>query len=161
MIKRVIYALTVVLLGVTTLSSCGAGYHATEIVSGVFFQENFLKENRTYGACYVRDGVDPDKVTSSDIEVDVTSPVDRTFIIRSQEELEKVFSGFPEVDFGKEMILLYIYTSPYGRSRKIKSIDFEEQSLTIRFTYAKGPRDMEIFPPRSNEFLLLKWIFSM
>ena len=127
MIKRVVCGLTVILLGITTLSGCGVGYHAAEITSGVFFQENFLKENRTYGACYVRDGVDPDKATSSDIEVDVTSPVDRTFVIRSQEELEKIFSGFPEVDFEKEMILLYIYTSPYGRRRKIKSIDFEER----------------------------------
>lgn len=153
--KKIASCLAVLLVGMSIFSGCGAGYHAVEIDSGLAFQENFLEENRTCGALYPNENFNPADDESEEYIWDTTSPIDRTFVIRNEEELKEIFSDFPAVDFEKEMVLLYIYTSPYGRTRKIKSIDVRENDLTIKFQYNKGKfGHADLSSPQQRVFII-------
>lgn len=137
MIKKVASCLAIMLFGMGIVSGCGVGYHAVEVDSDLVFQENFLKENRVC-AIYRNENYDPTDDESEEYVWDTTSPVDRTFMVRNEAELNEIFLDFPEVDFEKEMVLIYIYASVYSRPRKIKSVVFQETNLTIQFQYNKG-----------------------
>jgi hypothetical protein len=99
------------------------------------FKEGFLEANRTYGAYYRNeDSVD----WTTRWKYDETSPKFRTFIITEKARLDEIFSVYPEIDFEKEMVVMYAYTSMYGRARIITSITLDNKNLKIEFKISEG-----------------------
>jgi len=111
-------------------------YHAVVVESGLSFQPDFLKNNMTYGAYYYDD--------NGELVSDRTSPGTRTYIITNQDEFDEVFISFPQIDFDKEMILLYCYTTENTNQRHIKSVELDGGILKIGFS---PDRDTTGIPP--------------
>ena len=90
------------------------------------FKEDFLAENMTYGAI-------------SENGVDETSPKYRTYIITEKTQLDEVFSVYPVIDFEKDMVVMYAYTTVYGnRTYKITSVTLNNKHLKIEFKMSEG-----------------------
>jgi len=110
------------------------------------FKEDFLKANRTYGVLYQNE--------NGDGEEDFTSPKFRTFIITEKIQLDDIFSVCPVIDFEKEMVVMYAYTSIYGRERIITSITFNNKKLKIKFKIAENEKNDASVP--QTRFLVIK-----
>jgi hypothetical protein len=55
-----------------------------------------------------------------------------TLIVKNQQELSEIFSTFPiELDFEKEMLVLYGFSTTTPNQIKIKKIDIENDALKI------------------------------
>jgi hypothetical protein len=136
MAKKIITlgVLAVMCLGLFT--GCGGNkYNAVVVEDGVAFNTEFLKENMTYGAYYYNENYNEDIDDWSDRYLrDETSPKSREHIIKAKAEFDKIFTEFPlEVDFDKEMVLVYCYTDDNSRPRIIKSIELDDTTLKIKF----------------------------
>ena len=61
-----------------------------------------------------------------------------SFVIRSREKFEEIFLDFSEdVDFEKDMLLLHVFTTIYGRPCKIKSINVNKEKLQVNYEMVK------------------------
>ena len=90
------------------------------------FKEDFLEANMTYGAI-------------SENGVDEISPVNRTYILTEKAHLDEVFSVYPVIDFGKDMVVMYAFTTVYGnRTYKITNITLDKKNLKIEFKMSEG-----------------------
>jgi hypothetical protein len=128
-------------------------FNARGIGLPLAYKEDFLKANRTYGAYYRNeDSVD----WATRWEYDETSPKDRTFIITEKARLDEIFSVYPDVDFEKEMVVMYGYTSMYGRARKITSITLDNKNLKIEFKFVEGKPGAGDAKMPETEFLVLR-----
>ena len=133
-----------ILFFICTLGGCDMDimkYNVTVVETGVEFNEDFLTANTLY---------DP-------YNKDETLPKFRTHIIKEQSKFDEVFIAFPQIDFQKEMILIYVYTCYYnGRSHKIQSVDLDGKTLKIgvrlKREYPYGP-DMS---SPMHRFLVIK-----
>jgi len=96
------------------------------------FKEDFLMANRLYGTLnWTENG-------EWEWELDETLPTFRTFIITEKARLDEIFSVYPEIDFEKEMVVMYAYPSIYSREQKITSITLVNKILEIKFKYVEG-----------------------
>ena len=82
-------------------------HNAVIITDGIRYQEEWLKENHVYGA-YDENGEE---------NYDENTPKSRTYFIKNQDELDEVFSEFPEIDFENEMLIMYCYRTIYIRKQ--------------------------------------------
>jgi hypothetical protein len=96
-------------------------YNATIVNAGFTVRVDFLDENEIYHP----------------FKDDKTLPEDRAFIIPDKDKLDDIFSVFPSINFEKEMIVMYMYTSSYVRKRSITSVTFNNNKLLIKFKYAE------------------------
>lgn len=62
----------------------------------------------------------------------------KTFIIEDQNMLDEIFSDFKDVDFEKEMVIVYYYTTIYIREQKLEKVSLENGVLNIEFDVVKG-----------------------
>jgi hypothetical protein len=131
-------------------------YNAIVVDAGLAFKKDFLMENMTYGAIYQNENWDPDDASSEELIEDQTSPVFRTYIITEKTQLDEVFSVFPDIDFEKEMIVMYAYTSVYGRKRIITSITLDNKNLKIAFKIAEGKPGYNDASMPQRRFLIIK-----
>ena len=113
-------------------------------LSSLTFREDFLKANRTYGAHYENGGYDQ------------TLPEFRTFVITEKAKLDEVFSVCPKIDFIKEMVVMYAYTSEYGHKRRIKNITLDNKTLKIKFKIAEGLPGFSDASMPITRFLVIK-----
>ena len=89
------------------------------------YREDFLKANgQLYGSSYLNEKGDKD----------VISPKFRTFIITEKAQADEVFSVCPDIDFEKEMVVMYAYSSTSSRQDKLISITLDNKNLKIEFT---------------------------
>lgn len=140
--KIVSMLISMLLIGVTifSFSGCANKYNAKIINSDIKFQQEFLDDTITYGAYYQSKYFNTShNQWEEEWLYDETSPESRTYIIKDQTTLEEVFVDFPKTDFEKEMVLVYCYTSVYGRERILKEISIhDEDQLEIIFTIENG-----------------------
>lgn len=132
---------TVVFVLIISMSfGCGNKYSAVIVESELQFTNNFLKNSITYGAYYRNENFNSEKDEwDEEWLYDTVSPKTRTYIIGGKFELNEIFSAFPKVDLEKEMVIVYCYTSCYGRSRILKDIQRgDDLILKIKFTIKKG-----------------------
>lgn len=65
-------------------------------------------------------------------------PATRTFIVKNQEDFEKIFvydfSEF-EIDFDKEMLIVYTFLTEYVLPAKITNMTLNGETLTIEFSF--------------------------
>ena len=115
-------------------------FHA-KILSGMSYKDEFKKNNKTKNALYKNEEYDPSDPYSEEYYIDSTSPSTRTYIIRTQEELEEVFDQCPSVDFEKEMVVVHVYTScstTTGKKVTIKISDVELNDKTLKMEIEKN-----------------------
>lgn len=62
----------------------------------------------------------------------------KTFVIESQEALDEIFTDFKEIDFDKEMVIVYCYTTIYVREQKLEKVSFDNNILSIEFDAVDG-----------------------
>ena len=120
------------------------------------YKEEFLKTNRTYGVKYPNENWNPEDGSSPKGFIDLTSPKFRTFIITEKARLDEIFSVCPEIDFEKEMVVMYAFTSVYnGRDLKITSITLDNKNLKIEFKYVEGkPGHKDASSPQTRFFVI-------
>ena len=123
--KRYSLYLASLLLIVCSLISCSsAQYNASIIKSGVTYNEAWLAQNYTRG--------------SHQSGYDASLPESRTYIIKNQNELDEVFSVCPKIDFDKQILIVYCYTTTYVREQKLEKFFYENGVLSIDFGVVKG-----------------------
>ena len=103
-------------------------HNAVIITDGIRYQEEWLKENHVYGA-YDENGEE---------NYDENTPKSRTYLIKNQDELDEVFSEFPEIDFENEMLIVYCYRTIYGRKQVIENVFSDGNVLYVEFNIVKG-----------------------
>lgn len=135
MIKKFLGLGVVLIMSIGLFTGCGGNkYNAVVMESGFSFKSEFLSENMTLGAYYYNENYDAEAEDPEDEYLrDETSPSHRIFVVKNQDECNLIFSDFQQVDFGKEMLLVYCYTDIYGRPRIIKSIELEGATLSVDF----------------------------
>ena len=122
---------------------CGGDKYNAVLYDNVneWMNKEFLKENKTYGACYLNENYNENEDDwNEQILIDKTSPQSRAFVTKEKEEFDKIFSSFPiEVNFEKEIILIYIFTTVYlSRPYKLNSINVQNQVVIIEYEMEKA-----------------------
>ena len=62
----------------------------------------------------------------------------KTFVVESQEALNEIFTEFKDVNFDKEMVIVYCYTTIYIREQKLEKVSFDNNVLSIEFDVVDG-----------------------
>ena len=112
-----------------SLVGCGKiDHNAIIIADGITYQEEWLDNNHVYGA-YDENGEE---------NYDENTPKSRTYLIKNQDELDEVFSEFSEIDFEKEMVLVYCYRTIYIRKQVLEKVVLDGNVLNVEFNVVKG-----------------------
>lgn len=131
MIKKVLM-LGVVVIVMFSLVACGNKYNAIMYSDTKdWINEEFLKENLIRGSHYLEDG--------EIMVADESYPEFLTFIINTQEDFDSKFMKFPPtINFEKEMLLVYIFTTTNPNIYKISEISLDDKILNINFKAEKS-----------------------
>ena len=121
-------------------------HNAVIITEGITYQEEWLKNNNIYGA-YGENGEE---------NYDENTPKSRTYILKNQDELDEVFSEFPEIDFEKEMVLVYCYRTIYIRKQVLEKVELDGIVLNVDFNVARGKLGHADASAPSRRMLVLK-----
>ena len=103
-------------------------YNAVIITDGITYQEEWLNNNHIYGA-YGENGEE---------NYDENTPKSRTYLIKNQDELHEVFLEFPEINFEKEMVLVYCYRTVYIRKQVLEKVVLDGTVLNLEFNVSRG-----------------------
>lgn len=115
-------------MGLSLVGCKQIDHNAVIISDGITYQEEWLENNYVYGVYKWSEDV-----------FDETSPQSRTCIIRNQTELDEVFLDFPEIDFEKEMVIVYCYRTSYIRAKQVlKMVTLDGNILNVEFKVVKG-----------------------
>ena len=98
--------------------------------------ETFATENRTYGAFY-------DDVSLED----ASFPKSRVFVIKSQRDMEKIFSDEIDqstIDYRSEMYVLYTFTTVYRREFLIDSSSVTKEGIVINYSLKSPDSDVPL-----------------
>ena len=107
-----------------------------EIYNGIkidYINEDFYNQNKIKNAYYIN----PDYVDGiSDYDErylqDKDSPEDRTFVIRNEDEFDAIFNKkFCEIEYKKEMLILYIFLVDSVSDYQLRSINNDNGKLKI------------------------------
>ena len=147
--KLLTIGLAVLLMLCMSISLVGCGkidHNAIIIADGITYQEEWLKENHVYGA-YDENGEE---------NYDENTPKSRTYILKNQDELDEVFSEFSEIDFEKEMVLVYCYRTIYIRKQVLEKVVLDGTILNVEFNVVKGKMGHADASAPSRRMLVLK-----
>lgn len=112
-----------------SLVGCGKiDHNAIIIADGITYQEEWLDNNHVYGA-YGENGEE---------NYDENTPKSRTYLIKNQDELDEVFSEFPEIDFENEMLIVYCYRTICIRKQVLEKVVLDRNVLNVEFNVVKG-----------------------
>lgn len=134
-LKIVLIALALAIVPIFGVAGCGNKYHAVLYSkSNEWIDEDFLKENHVKGY-YPNDEYIEGEVDGGDKYIyDNDSPASRTFIITDAEKLNAIFTKCTvDVNFDKEMVILYIFSDVYPRGYRLKTLKMDGQSLNIYY----------------------------
>ena len=92
-----------------------------------YFTDDFWEENRIGGIVYKNGNRDPDDSEGEEYILDENSPKFRTHIISCQQEYDRVFIDFYDIDFEKEMVLVYLTSGLGNETFIIKNIIWEKR----------------------------------
>ena len=129
--KLLTIGLAVLLMLCMSISLAGCkqiDHNAVIITEGITYQEEWLANNHVYGA-YDENGEE---------NYDENTPKSRTYLIKTQTELDEVFSKFPEIDFEKEMVVVYCYRTVYIRKQVLEKVVLDGAVLNVEFNVVKG-----------------------
>ena len=98
-----------------------------KIINEYKIKEEFLEGHRIRNAYYM------DPVTGEYILGDKNLPEEYEVLIRTEEEFQKIFSGKSNINFNKEVLVVYVYNSIYDREKIITDVEIDEGELSIEF----------------------------
>ncbi len=126
--KKVFAVFISLLLIICSFASCSrVECNAVILQEGFLCHEKWLENNQTLGS-----------LQGGTHEYDDSLPESRTYIIQNQAQLEEIFSDFPEIDFDKETVLVYCYTTVYLRKQRLEKVSLENDVLTVAFDVVRG-----------------------
>ena len=136
--RKIIAAGLVLLILLQLLTGCAAIRYGATLYSDAeeWLDDAFLEENKISTAYYRNPdftdihGSEPEWITYPD------EPKTRTFIITEKEEYDRIFTKSPvEVDFEKEMVILYTFLAHYpgGIKYELKKTKVTDDTLTVEF----------------------------
>lgn len=127
-VKQIVTGLTICLF-FALLTGCFVNKYNATLYSHAqeWIDETFLTENRVQ-AYY------PDENDESGYVYDEESPRSRSFIIADEEEYGRIFPKAQcDIDFEKEMVILYIFGDVYpNREYYLKSMEIADNVLTVQ-----------------------------
>ena len=147
--KLLTVGLAVLLMLCMSISLVGCkkiDHNAVIITDGIRYQEEWLNENHVYGA-YDENGEE---------KYDENTPKSRTYLIKNQDELDEVFSEFPEIDFENEMLIVYCYRTIYIRKQVLEKVVLDGTILNVEFNVVKGKMGHADASAPSRRMLVLK-----
>ena len=128
LLSLVIAFLLMLCMGISLVGCGKIDHNAIIIADGITYQEEWLDNNHVYGA-YDENGEE---------KYDENTPKSRTYILKNQDELDEVFSEFSEIDFEKEMVLVYCYRTIYIRKQVLEKVVLDGNVLNVEFNVVKG-----------------------
>lgn len=142
------FIIVLIFIGVLFLNGCtGMSRYNVRIVDENYkIKEEFLNNNKTFGSY--------DETTQSYIN-DRNVPEEYTYVVNTEQELNNIFSEFPKIDFNKEMVIVYVYTSIYNEDRKIIDVDIDEGELSIDFKYKLKPFSGSAVNPYQKTLIII------
>ena len=150
-----------ILIIVLSITSCLIGckkikYNAVEFDKYVSLKEEFLNRNSTYGLIYKNSSFDykSDKLPKYYL-MDKYSPKNRVFVIDNDEDLSLIANSFSNINFEKEILIIYMYTSTSARSVELKNVNVKNSVLNITYFLPQKIRYTNSAKPH-QEVLILK-----
>ena len=113
------------------LVGCGRIEHNAKIITvdRLSYHAEWLENNPVYGA-YSEDGKE---------NYNSDTPKNRTYLIQTQGQLNEIFVDFPEIDFEKEMVLVYCYRTVYTQRKQIlENVTLDGKVLNVSFNVERG-----------------------
>ena len=138
--KKIAFCIILIAISLLSFAGCGMNYNAVMYSNAQkWMTDEYLRENRVRAYYLKDDDYVGDEDDWGNYFWDESSPSSRIVIISQQEEIDKNFKETPfEVDFEREIIILYFFGSSGLKDYKLKRIDLEEQTLNIYFKYDKN-----------------------
>lgn len=126
-LRKITVMLTFALLICLTECKKTIPYNARIINDDYEFNEEFIINNKTFGA----DSKDGHYID------DDTFPKERMIIINDETSFHKAFKTFEDIDFNKEMIVMHAFTTTSNSEYELKSIKLNNKKLTIEYITKK------------------------
>lgn len=118
-----------IILSVFVITGCSDKnlYNAKIVTDNYEFNEEFLLNNKTFGA-YLNDGyyIDDEKY-----------PKERMIIINNESDFNKAFKNFEDIDLNQEMIVIHAFTTASNSEYELKKIKISEKKLIIEYVSKK------------------------
>lgn len=96
----------------------------------------FLDANKVRGAYYLNPDYDPDDENSDEYYRDKESPKNRMFVIEEEDTFKKIFKeNSLDVNWDKEMVILYIFSDDSPRDYKLKSISVSNDKIQVHYKF--------------------------
>ena len=138
--KRIIVLFVIFILNIFIVTGCSNKnlYDAKIITSNYEFKEDFLINNKTFGA----DSNDGHYID------DDTVPKERMIIVDNETSFNNTFKTFEDIDFNKEMIVMHAFTTASNSEYELKNIELNGKKLTIEY---KTKNTNRINPPNASK----------
>lgn len=131
--KKYLTLVLIAFLIVLTGCKLSMPYNATIINEGYEFDKTFLENNKT-------------KIK------DESLPEERVYYIKDQDTLDGAFISFPKVNFDKEMIVIYGFTTSYNAVYELEKVEYKNKQLTIEYKTKQIKENKDL----STEWIVLK-----
>ena len=102
-------------------------YHAKVINDNYEFNEDFVMNNKTFGAL----NEDGHYIKDEDV------PKERMIIINNESDFKYAFKKFEKIDMNKEMIVMYAFTTAGNSEYEVVNIKISEKKLIVEYTNKK------------------------
>ena len=113
---------------VFTLAGCNRiDYNAKIVKDEINFNDDWVNANQVY-----------DSYNFETNKWDTTSPKDRTYVLNTQEQIDEVYSYFPNINLDEQMLIVYCYRNVYVREQKLKNVTLDDGLLNVEFDIAPG-----------------------
>jgi len=139
MMKRICCFVLLIMISIGIFYSCAQLPLNTQVLNdnaSEMIDKTFYDQNYTYGAYYndYEDGK-----TKLD---DASYPKERTFLITSRQDYERIFGSKADlnIDFSSEMLAVYTFTAQYVREIRIDEVLVDGQKLYINLSMIKPRR---------------------
>jgi len=134
-------------------------YNAMIGAEGILkFKDDFWNTNKISGVTYKNENWDPEDPSSEEYFQDEASPPFRTFIITEKAQMDEIFTIYPDLDFEKEMLILYIFRSSYNNicyQQKLINVILDKKNLKIQFTIIQiKPSDKNTTTPQQTSLVI-------
>ena len=157
--RKIIAAGLVLLILLQLLTGCAAIRYGATLYSDTeeWLDDAFLEENKISTAYYRNPnftdihGSEPKWIKYPD------EPKTRTFIITEKEEYDRIFTKSPvEVDFEKEMVILYTCTDVSPREYNLKKMDVNDGVLIAKIKLEHRNANDSVMPYQRFFMLTMK-----
>ncbi|WP_285819603.1 hypothetical protein [Bacteroides acidifaciens] len=126
--KKILLSGVIIIMSLISLVGCGRNKYNASLFddAGGWIKEEFANDNLICGVYY----------EDMDFIADDSYPKARTFIVDNQEKYDQILlADITELDvnFEKQMLVVYTFTTIYHRKNSIKNLSVHNQTLNINY----------------------------